>query len=563
MRTSKYLLYTNKQIVHSQQCISHTLMLQAGLIRKISSGLYIWLPTGLRVLQKIKNIIRYEMNNIGGSEVLFPIMQNEDLWHKSNRFNQYGKELIKLYDRNNNCFILSPTYEEIITDFAKKQINSYKKLPILLYQIQSKFRDEMRPRAGIIRSKEFIMKDAYSFHINKTCLENTYHTMYKTYIKIFKKMQLNFHAIPASSGFIGGKYSHEFQSLSKNGEDKLIFEKQKKKNINIINEISKIYKKKNIFNQKKYIYKNFSYNIEIEQIKKIIFKYPKKIIKIFLINKNNKFIGLAIRYDHILNINKIKKIYSNDSQIIFANKKEIKNLINHKKKIHFHIPFILDTHLMYLKNIIPIVIINNMIFPKNILNQKFKKIKIKNIITLENQKNIKKIKINNSIEIGHIFNIGKKYSKIINFQINTQYQKKNFIYMGCYGIGVTRLIAAIIEQNHDNQGIIWPINIAPFQVIIIPINMHHCSKIQIISEKLYNQFKQQHIDVLLEDRNERTNIIFSDTNLIGIPYIIIINSNTITNNTVEYQKRINIHIKKIIHIKNIIMHIVNDIKNNI
>ncbi|CAL4320280.1 Proline--tRNA ligase [Buchnera aphidicola (Pterocallis alni)] len=562
MRTSKYLLYTNKHIVHSKQCISHTLMLQAGLIRKISSGLYIWLPTGLRVLQKIKHIIRYEMNNIGGLEILFPIMQNEDLWHKSNRFNQYGKELIKLYDRNNNCFILSPTYEEIITDFAKKQINSYKKLPILLYQIQSKFRDEMRPRAGIIRSKEFIMKDAYSFHMNKNCLENTYHTMYKTYIKIFKKMQLNFHAIPASSGFIGGKYSHEFQALSKNGEDKLVFEKQKKKNTNLINEINKIYKKKNIFNQKKYIYKNFSNNIKIEHIKKIILQYPQKIIKIFLIKHNNQLIGLAIRYDHILNINKIKTIYSDHNPMMFIQKEEIKNLIHHTEKINFPIPFILDTHLMYLKNIIPIVIINNIIFPQHILNQKFKKIKIKNIITLKNQKYKKKIHINHAIEIGHIFNIGKKYSKIINFQINTQYQKKNFIYMGCYGIGVTRLIASIIEQNHDNKGIIWPINIAPFQVIIIPMNIHHCSKIKTISEKLYNQFKQKNIDVLLEDRNERKNIIFSDTNLIGIPHIIIINSNTITNNTVEYQKRINIHIKHIIHIKKIIMHIINDINNH-
>ncbi|CAL4042558.1 Proline--tRNA ligase [Buchnera aphidicola (Phyllaphis fagi)] len=410
MRTSKYLLYTIKEIPHHSHTISHQLMLRSGLIRKLASGLYIWLPNGLRVIKNIKKIIRYEMEKCQAVEMYLPTMQPDNLWHKSNRINQYGKELIKIYDRNNNCFILSPTNEEIMTNFIKKEIKSYKQLPIILYQIQTKFRDEIRPRSGIIRSREFIMKDAYSFHYDQQSLKKTYMKIHQAYMIIFKKMNLKFYSVQADSGIMGGEYSHEFQALSKNGEDKIVI--------------------------------------------------------------------------------------SNTS---------VKKYINTKTN------------------------------------------------------NINNNTIKHCIEIGHTFQIGKKYSQILNAKFQDIQGKKKFIHLGCYGIGITRLIAAIIEQHHDSKGIIWPDHIAPFQVLIIPINFHICYKIQKISETLYNQFKKSNIKVLLDDRNERIGIKFSDANLIGIPNIIIINKNTINFHTVEYQKRAIINKKIIIHINDIIKYIINNI----
>ncbi|MCW5197258.1 proline--tRNA ligase [Buchnera aphidicola] len=411
MRTSKYLLYTIKEIPNNTHIISHQLMLRSGLIRKLASGLYIWLPNGLRVIKNIKKIIHHEMKKCHAIEMYFPTMQPDILWCQSNRIQEYGKELIKIYDRHNNRFILSPTNEEIMTDFIKKEIKSYKKLPIIIYQIQTKFRDEIRPRSGIMRSREFIMKDAYSFHASKKSLEQTYIKIHKTYKKIFQKMCLKFYSVQADSGVIGGKCSHEFQALSKNGEDKIIIS-----NTSV----------------KKYIY--------------------------------------------------------------------TKQQFNH------------------------------------------------NAI------------IKNCIEIGHTFQIGKKYSKIINARIQNIKGKQKFVHLGCYGIGITRLISAIIEQHHDNKGIIWPKHIAPFQVLIIPINFSVCNKIKEISEKLYKQFKQNNIQILLEDRNERIGTKFYDANLIGIPNIIIINNNTIKFHTIEYQTRKKIYNTKIIHINDIIQYIINKYK---
>ncbi|QCI27164.1 proline--tRNA ligase [Buchnera aphidicola] len=561
MRTSKYLLYTLKKIPDHIESTSHQLMLKSGLIRQSNSGIYTWLPNGLKVLKNIKKIIRTEMDIVGANEICFPIMQSDELWKKSNRFKQYGKELIKLYDRNNNCFILSPTYEEMVTDFIKQEIMSYKKLPITLYQIQTKFRDEIRPRFGITRTREFIMKDAYSFHENMDCLKKKYKKMRLIYEKIFKKMNINFYSVKAECGIIGGNYSHEFQALSKSGEDKIIISYNKNKKINNINLLTKKFIENNFFYKKKIHVKKIN-NKNKYEIKNICNNMKKNIIKNFIMkinkNKNNYFIGCMIRGDHLLDINKIKKIKNlnlNNKNIIFATKSEIKNIFSKKKNNNLFF-LIIDIHILYLKKIIPLNIINDKYFKFNIFDQYFKNIKVDNIIINNN----KKYKIKNCIEIGHIFQIGKKYSKIIDAKILNINGIKKFIHMGCYGIGVTRLISTIIEQNHDKKGIIWPKNIAPFQLLIIPIKNNKCKKIQEISEYLYYKFKKKNIKVLLEDRNEQTGVIFSDANLIGIPNIIIINKNTIKNQTIEYQERKNIDKKIIIHINNIINFIIKKIK---
>lgn len=556
MRTSQYLLYTLKSIPKNIETISHKLMLQAGLIRQTQSGLYTWLPNGLKILKKINNIIKYEMECAGATEICFPIMQGKDLWSKSKRLHQYGKELITIYDRNNNRFILSPTYEEMATEFVKQEITSYKKLPIILYQIQKKFRDEIRPRCGIIRAREFIMKDAYSFHNNLQSLQDTYQKIHLTYIKIFQKMQLKFYSVTADCGIIGGNYSHEFQSLSKNGEDKIIVINKKKYKTHKVKLITQNYITKNFFYKKKIYIKNPYHANQIN----------KKNIKIYIIKFHNRkqkqFIGCIIREDHILNIKKIiteKIIYIKNPKIVFPYALELENIIKKIQTKNIYISMIIDPHVLYLKKIIAKFTINDTHYNINFIDQNFQSIQINNIIQKKEKDEVYKIK--NCIEIGHIFQIGKKYSKIMDLQILDQNKSKRLVYMGCYGIGVSRLIAAIIEQHHDAKGIIWPKKIAPFELLIIPINFNKCKEIRTISEKLYHAFTKEKIEVLLEDRNEHINTIFSDANLLGIPNIIIVNQNSVNNHTIEYQERKNIKYTNIIHLNKIHDFIISKIKN--
>lgn len=406
MFTSKYLLSTIKEIPINTEVISHQLMIRSGMIRQISSGLYTWLPTGLRILQKTKKIIREEMNKTGALEICVPIVQPGTLWKESGRWEQYGTELLKFKNRKNNDFVLGPTDEEIIAYIIKNEINSYKKLPIIVYQIQNKFRDEIRPNYGIIRSKEFIMKDGYSFHMNQESLQNTYEVMYQTYSNIFNKIGLNFHVIKANNGNIGGNISHEFQAI------------------------------------------------------------------------NNP------------SINNIKK--SKNTQLIKQQS------INNKKN---------------------------------------------------------SILIKNGIEIGHIFQLGNKYSKKIKVQNKCNYD----ILMGCYGIGLHRVIAANIEQHHDNHGILWPEVLAPFNVAIVPINMQKFNKVNQAANKLYNELSSINIDVLLDDRIEHIGVMLADIDLIGIPHIIIISNHFLQAGEIEYKHRLTGKRKKI-KIVNIINFLINQIK---
>lgn len=380
MYTSKYLLSTMKEIPKNTESISHQLMLRSGMIRMLSSGIYTWLPTGQRIIQKVINVIKKIMNNYGALEICLPLLQPKKFWDQSGRTTLYGAELINVVNRRKKRFILSPTHEEVITYIMHHEINSYKQLPIIFYQIQKKFRDETRPQFGVIRSIEFLMKDAYSFHINQKSLQKTYHLISNAYKKIFKKLKINFDIVTADSGVMGGSISHEFCATTNN-----------------------------------------------------------------ILKKNNE---------------------------------------------------------------------------KN-------------------------------IEIGHIFQLHKKYSKIINKKIQNKKKEKKFMYMGCYGLGINRIIAAIIEQNHDYKGIIWPQNISPFQISIVPINMHKIIEVKKLSCILYKKLKNEHLDVLFDDRNESYGKMLKDMELIGIPHNIVISANSIKKKNVEYfsrKKKIkkNISIYKII-----------------
>ncbi|WP_343154467.1 proline--tRNA ligase [Buchnera aphidicola (Aphis aurantii)] len=569
MRASKYLLLTLKENPHDTEIISHQLMLRSGMIRKLSSGLYIWLPTGLRVLKKINKIIKNEMQKIHALEISMPIIQPEKLWEKSGRLNIYGKELIKFFDRRNQKFILGPTNEEVVTHLIGREIRSYQDLPLIVYQIQTKFRDEIRPRFGMIRAREFTMKDAYSFHINKDCLKKTYETFYQSYINIFNKIQLQFRVVSADSGSMGGKISHEFQALSDNGEDKIIFSKNTSyaSNINTAKSIESI----NFFNQC-----NINIHCKTKSIKSIKniceIKYPiNNLVKTILIRTNKKsnfsYAALLIRSEHELNLFKLEKIDILEKPLKFINDKDTIELTGVEKNflgpLNLNVPIFADVSVYYMKNFTIGANINKKFF----INVNWNiDIPIPTIVDIRNMTihdvgpdGSKSLEIKKSIEIGHIFQLGKEYSNKMNMLIKNQDGQQKNLYMGCYGIGITRIIASIIEQNHDEKGIIWPNSIAPFEVAILPINVKNCKKTKKITEEIYKKIKNEKIDVILDDRNKRPGIMFNEIDLLGIPHQIIISQRYINENNVEYRERKS---KKniIINLKEIIVFLKNKLK---
>lgn len=551
MRATQYPFFTLKETPNDAEIISHKLMLKSGMIRKISSGLYIWLPTGIRVLKKIKKIINNEMKKINALEISCPIIQPEFLWETSGRLSIYGKELLKFSDRRNNKFILSPTNEEIVTKFINSEIHSYKNLPLILYQIKTKFRDEIRPRFGIIRTREFIMKDAYSFHVSQECLKKTYSLLYNSYINIFKQIQLKFHVVEADSGLMGGNTSHEFQALSKNGEDEVVFSDDLSYSSNIntaqsietVNFLKNIRHYQNIEPPNKCKNKKIMSSLSVSNQK----NYIKTILVKSRINNTVSAIALLIRGDHEFNIFKIEKIDMIEKPVSFLSEKEIILLTGYKKKflgpIGLKIPIIADISTYNMKNFT---------IGSNLDNNFFINVNWNIDLPLPIFKDIRKVtkndispngkgllNIKKSIEIGHIFQLDKKYSK----SMKTFFKNKNgiqkHIHMGCYGIGITRIVAALIEQNNDINGIIWPSCIAPFQVAILPINMHKKNKIKEAANNLYKKLQHNAVDTILYDRNERPGIMFNEIDLIGIPHQIIISENGICNDRIEYRTRKN------------------------
>ncbi|WDI78547.1 proline--tRNA ligase [Candidatus Purcelliella pentastirinorum] len=563
MKTTKYFISTLKNISSQTKTISYRLMIKSGMIRKISSGLYAWLPIGIRVIQNIKKIIREEMNKIGCIEINTPIMQPSTLWEKSKRLKTYGSDLIKLKDRKKKKYILAPTHEEIITYLIKKEIKSYKKLPIILYQIQTKFRDEIRPRFGVIRSREFIMKDAYSFHENYKSLTNKYKIICKTYKKIFNRIGLKVYKVHANSGNIGGNISHEFQALANDGEDTIAISKNSNYKANI--EVAKsITPKKNQIKFQKKIQKIDVNNINnLEELTKKYKISKKKIIKVIIVKSNKKninpFTALLLRSDHQINKTKIKKIKTIKQPLKIIDKKTILKKIGihpiYLGPIKLNMPIIADNSV---KNM------NNFISGSNITGKFLKGINwnrdlkipktmdIRNVVDgdiFPNNKGI--INLKKSIEVGHTFQLNNKYSKIMKTYVQNKKGKKKLILMGSYGLGITRIIAALIEQNNDKKGIIWPEEISPFKIAIIPINMYKSIKVHNFTKKIYKKIKKKNIEIILDDRKISTGKIFSDMDLLGIPHIIIISKKNLENNKIEYKSRKN-QKSKLINIKNII-----------
>lgn len=549
MRTSQYLLSTLKETPADAEVISHQLMLRAGMIRKLASGLYTWLPTGLRVLKKVENIVREEMNNAGAIEMCMPVVQPADLWQESGRWEQYGPELLRFVDRGDRPFVLGPTHEEVITDLIRNELSSYKQLPLNFFQIQTKFRDEVRPRFGVMRSREFLMKDAYSFHTSQESLQETYDAMYQAYSKIFTRMGLDFRAVEADTGSIGGSASHEFQVLAQSGEDDVIFSTESDYAANIefaeavapaggraapAVEMTQI----DTPNAKTIAELVEQFNLPVEKtVKTLMVKAAE--------GSAYPLVALLVRGDHELNEVKAEKLPQVAAPLTFATEEEIRAVVKAGPgslgPVNLPIPVVVDR---------TVAAMSDFAAGANIDGKHFVGINWERDVALPEVADIRNVVegdpspdgkgtllIKRGIEVGHIFQLGTKYSEAMKASVQGEDGRNQTLTMGCYGIGVTRVVAAAIEQNNDERGILWPDAIAPFQVAILPMNMHKSFRVKELAEELYSTLRAKGIEVLMDDRKERPGVMFADMELIGIPHTVVIGDRNLDSEEVEYKNR--------------------------
>ena len=549
MRVSKFLLATLKESPSDAEVISHKLMLRAGMVRKLASGLYTWLPLGLRVLRKVENIIREELNKVGAQELLMPATQPSELWKESGRWDKYGPELLRMKDRHGREFCFGPTHEEVITDMVRNEIRSYKQLPANFYQIQTKFRDEVRPRFGIMRSREFLMKDAYSFHIDDTSLNDTYQEMHETYCKIFDRIGLDYRPVQADTGSIGGNASHEFHVLANSGEDDIAFSSDSDYAANIelaeavvaTTERSPATQEMELVDTPKAKTINElveQFNLKVENTVKTLIVHADE-------DNENTLVALLVRGDHELNEIKAEKLDGVASPLCFASDEEIKDLIGAGPgslgPVNLKIPFFVDRSVAVMSDFSAGANIDD----KHYFGINWERdlplgevVDIRNVVEGDLSPDGKgTLSIKRGIEVGHIFQLGKTYSEKLKATVLDEQGKATVMTMGCYGIGVSRVVASAIEQNHDDKGIIWPESIAPFQVVIIPMNMHKSDTLKPVAEKLYNDLLDENIDVLFDDRKGRAGIMFADMELIGIPHRIVIGDRGLEKGLVEYKGR--------------------------
>ncbi|ACA31945.1 proline--tRNA ligase [Histophilus somni] len=548
MRTSKYLLSTLKETPNDAQVVSHQLMLRAGMIRPLASGLYNWLPTGLRVLKKVENIVREEMNKSGAIEVEMPVVQPAELWQESQRWEQYGPELLRFVDRGNRDFVLGPTHEEVITDLVHREVSSYKQLPLNLYQIQTKFRDEVRPRFGVMRGREFLMKDAYSFHTSKECLQNTYDVMYRTYNNIFTRLGLDFRAVQADTGSIGGSASHEFQVLAKSGEDDIVFSSNSDYAANIeLAEAVAIGQRQAPSATMELVDTPNAKTINdlVEQFNLSVEKTVKTLI-VKGANEDQPLIALIVRGDHELNEVKAQKLPEVADPLEFANEDEIKTKIGagigSLGPVNLPIPAIIDRSVALMSDFSTGANIDgkhyfNVNWDRDVALPKVAD--LRNVVEGDPSPDGKgTLQIKRGIEVGHIFQLGTKYSEAMKATVQGEDGRPQTMIMGCYGIGVSRVVAATIEQCHDEKGIIWSSDeIAPFTVAIIPMNMYKSKNVQIFAEELYQSLLNKNVDVIFDDRKERPGVMFADIELIGVPHMIVIGEKNLEKGEIEYKNR--------------------------
>ena len=546
MRTSQFPLNTVKEIPADAEIASHQLMIRAGLIRKLAAGIYTWLPLGLRVLRKVENIVREEMDRAGGLEVLMPALQPAELWQETGRWEKYGPELARMKDRHDRDFCLGPTHEEIITDLARNELKSYKQLPVCYYQIQTKFRDEIRPRFGIMRSREFLMKDAYSFHLDQESLNETYQVMYQAYSHIFNRFGLKFRAVIADSGSIGGAVSHEFHVLADSGEDAIAFSTESEYAANVEKAEALMPSVERAAPGAAMQLVETPNQHSIEEVSQFFSVPQQQCLKTLIVRgEDESLVALLLRGDHELNPIKAEKIAGVKAPLQFASDVEIQAACNCKPgsigPLDLSMKVVADRS---------VVAMADFVCGANQDGKHFQHVNWERDLALPELADLRmvvegdpspdgqgKITIARGIEVGHIFQLGTKYSEAMNAAIINEAGKNQIMIMGCYGIGISRVVAAAIEQSHDDRGIIWPRDLAPFQVAICPMNMHKSDRLQETVEKIYQDLSKAGIEVLLDDRKVRAGFMFSDMELIGIPHRIVIGDRGLDSGTVEYQGR--------------------------
>lgn len=545
MRASKFHIVTTKETPADAEVISHQLMLRAGLIRRLASGLYSWMPMGLRVLQKIEAIVREEMNASDGIELIMPAFHPAELWQESGRWEQYGPELLRVQDRHDREFCVGPTHEEVITDIARRELRSYRQLPINFYQIQTKFRDEIRPRFGVMRSREFIMKDAYSFHLSAESLHETYLEMFDAYSRIFDRIGLRYRSVDADSGSIGGALSTEFMVLADSGEDALAYSTEGDFAANV--EKAEVISSAERASPTKTMESVDTPGVHtIAELESAMGISASQTIKTLLVQgEDSPVVALIVRGDHELNAIKAEKLDAVKSPLTFATNEQIRKASNADAgslgPVNLPIPVFADADACALSDFVCGANENG----KHLSGVNWgrdlaepTRVDLRNVVAGDPAPNgVGTIKIDRGIEVGHIFELGTKYSESMKASVPDESGKPQLMHMGCYGIGITRVAAAAIEQNNDDKGIIWPMAIAPFEVVISPIHMSKSDNVRQNAEKLYEKMRDAGIDVLLDDRPLRPGVMFADMELLGIPHRFVVSEKLLEANQLEYKGR--------------------------
>jgi prolyl-tRNA synthetase len=546
MRASEFPLNTVKEIPADAEIVSHRQMLRAGMIRKQAAGVYSWLPLGLRVLRKVEGIIRDEMNRSGALELLMPAIQPAELWQESGRWDEYGPELLRIRDRHERDFCFGPTHEEVITDIARREIRSYKQLPVNYYQVQTKFRDEIRPRFGVMRAREFLMKDAYSFHMSEASLQETYQAMYDTYARIFTRMGLDFRAVQADTGAIGGRISHEFHVLAESGEDAIAFSTAGDfaANVELAEAVPPAGERPPP--RAEMLKLATPDHHTIEEVSRFLAIEPQRCLKTLLVRgRDAPVIALVVRGDHELNAVKAEKLEAVAAPLTFASDEEVCEAIKCSAgslgPVGIPVPLFVDRAAALAVDFVcganedgyHLSGVNwGRDLPEPLIAD------LRNVVDGDPSPDGRgTLSIARGIEVGHIFQLGDKYSRAMRATVLDEHGRETDLVMGCYGIGVSRVVAAAIEQNHDENGIIWPLSVAPFHVALIPINLQKSQRIRAAAERLHDELQAAGIEVIFDDREVRPGVMFADMELIGVPHRLVIGEKNLDRGLAEYRMR--------------------------
>ena len=547
MRLSQYPINTLKEIPAEAELISHQLMLRAGLIRRLAAGLYSWLPIGLRVLQRVERIVREEMNRAGALEIVMPVVQPAELWQESGRWQAYGPELLRIVDRHKRDYVAGPTHEEVVTDIARQVLKSYRQLPVNFYQIQTKFRDEIRPRFGVMRAREFIMKDAYSFHIDEPSLREGYRAMYDAYVRIFTRTGLRFRAVRADSGAIGGDVSQEFHVLASSGEDAIVFSDGDEYAANLEAAVAAAPSEPRPAPTQALTKVSTPSAKTIEDLTKFLEVPANRTVKTLLVDGvgENDVVALVVRGDHELNAVKAQKLDGVASPLRMASADRIARsteaVAGYIGPVGFKGRIYVDYSALAMADFVAGANEKDMHFTGVNWDRDVQGMiaaDIRNVVEGDpSPTGNGLLKITRGIEVGHIFQLGQKYSDPMKGVVLDESGKEVKLYMGCYGIGVTRIVAAAIEQNHDERGIIWPDPIAPFQVVLVPMGMQKSERVREVADRLYAEFTAAGIEVLYDDRDARPGVKFADAELLGIPHRLVVGERGLEAGKLEYRGR--------------------------